>query len=101
MGWGRNLEAYSSSASARSASYPSLAGRKVIVSGGGSVIPGNLQTPRQMKWYSPDGGAEIFAAQCLVGRIQPDDIAAMALFPASDDARYCTAHNYWVDARWR
>ena len=25
----------------------------------------------------------------------------MALFLASDDARYCTAHNYWVDAGWR
>ena len=39
--------------------------------------------------------------QCLEGRIQPRDIAAMALFLASDDARFCTAHNYWVDAGWR
>jgi hypothetical protein len=23
------------------------------------------------------------------------------LFLASDDARFCTAHNYWVDAGWR
>lgn len=66
-----------------------------------TVIPGNVQTPRQMKWYSPEGEAEIVAAQCLDGRIQPTDIAAMALFLASDDARYCTAHNYWVDAGWR
>ena len=27
-------------------------------------------------------------------------VAAVA-FLASDDARYCTAHNYWVDAGWR
>ena len=66
-----------------------------------SIIPGNVQTPRQMKWYSPEGEAEIVAAQCLDGRIQPVDIAAMALFLASDDARFCTAHNYWVDAGWR
>jgi len=66
-----------------------------------AIIPGNVQTPRQMKWYSPEGEAEIVAAQCLDGRIQPVDIAAMALFLASDDARYCTAHNYWVDAGWR
>jgi NAD(P)-dependent dehydrogenase (short-subunit alcohol dehydrogenase family) len=66
-----------------------------------TIIPGNVQTPRQMKWYSPEGEAEIVAAQCLDGRIQPVDIAAMALFLASDDARYCTAHNYWVDAGWR
>ena len=66
-----------------------------------AVIPGNVQTPRQMKWYTPEGEAEIVAAQCLDGRIQPEDIAAMVLFLASDDARYCTAHNYWVDAGWR
>lgn len=66
-----------------------------------TIIPGNVQTPRQMKWYTPEGEAEIVAAQCLDGRIQPSDIAAMALFLASDDARYCTAHNYWVDAGWR
>ena len=66
-----------------------------------TVIPGNVQTPRQMKWYTTEGEAEIVAAQCLDGRIQPVDIAAMAMFLASDDARYCTAHNYWVDAGWR
>ncbi|QZH75693.1 MAG: SDR family oxidoreductase [Erythrobacter sp.] len=66
-----------------------------------TIIPGNVQTPRQMKWYTPEGEAEIVAAQCLDGRIMPVDIAAMALFLASDDARYCTAHNYWVDAGWR
>ena len=66
-----------------------------------AIIPGNVQTPRQQQWYTPEGEAEIVAAQCLDGRIQPADIAAMALFLASDDARFCTAHNYWVDAGWR
>ena len=66
-----------------------------------AIIPGNVQTPRQMKWYTPEGEAEIVAQQCLEGRIQPSDIAAMALFLARDDARICTAHNYWVDAGWR
>lgn len=66
-----------------------------------AIIPGNVQTPRQMRWYTPEAEAEIIAAQCLDGRIQPADIAAMALFLASDDARYCTAHNFWVDAGWR
>lgn len=66
-----------------------------------AIIPGNVQTPRQMRWYTPEGEAEIVAAQCLDGRILPVDIAAMALFLASDDARFCTAHNYWVDAGWR
>lgn len=66
-----------------------------------AIIPGNVQTPRQMQWYTPEGEAEIVAAQCLDGRIQPCDVAALALFLASDDARYCTAHNYWIDAGWR
>ena len=66
-----------------------------------AIVPGNVQTPRQMQWYTPEGEAEIVAAQCLDGRLLPVDIAAMALFLASDDARFCTAHNYWVDAGWR
>jgi D-xylose 1-dehydrogenase len=66
-----------------------------------AILPGNVQTPRQMRWYTPEGEAEIVAAQCLDGRILPVDIAAMAMFLASDDARFCTAHNYWVDAGWR
>ena len=65
------------------------------------ILPGNVETPRQAKWYTPEGEAAIIAAQCLKERIQPRDIAAMALFLASADARMCTGHNYWVDAGWR
>ncbi|MDP3403328.1 MAG: SDR family oxidoreductase [Brevundimonas sp.] len=65
------------------------------------IVPGNVKTPRQMKWYTPEGEAEIVAAQCLKGRILPEDIAAMALFLASDDARFVTGHEYFVDAGWR
>ncbi|MGR6328394.1 SDR family NAD(P)-dependent oxidoreductase [Sphingomonas sp. XXL09] len=66
-----------------------------------AIVPGNVQTPRQEKWYTPEGEAEIVAAQCLDARIQPADVAALALFLASDDARLCTGHNYWIDAGWR
>ena len=66
-----------------------------------TIIPGNVQTERQMRWYTPDGEAQIVAAQCLKGRLQPGDIAAMALFLASDEARFCTGHEYWVDGGWR
>ncbi|HEX7743157.1 MAG TPA: SDR family oxidoreductase, partial [Sphingobium sp.] len=45
--------------------------------------------------------AELVAAQCLDGRILPSDVAALALFLASDDARMCTGHDYFVDAGWR
>lgn len=65
------------------------------------IVPGNVKTPRQMKWYTPEGEAEIVAAQCLKGRLVPQDIAAMALFLASDDARLVTGHSFFVDAGWR
>jgi NAD(P)-dependent dehydrogenase (short-subunit alcohol dehydrogenase family) len=65
------------------------------------VIPGNVRTPRQLKWYTPEGEAEIVAAQCMDGRLMPEDIAAMVLFLASDDARLVTGHSYFVDAGWR
>jgi len=66
-----------------------------------TIVPGNVQTPRQEKWYTPEGEAEIVAAQCLNGRIQPADVAALVLFLASDDAKMCTGHDYFVDAGWR
>ncbi len=66
-----------------------------------TIVPGNVQTPRQERWYTPEGEAEIVSAQCLDGRIQPADVAALALFLASDDARMCTGHDYFVDAGWR
>lgn len=65
------------------------------------IVPGNVKTPRQMKWYTPEGEAEIVAAQCLKSRIEPSDVAALALFLASDDARFITGHEYFVDAGWR
>ena len=65
------------------------------------IVPGNVKTVRQMQWYTPEGEAEIVKAQCLKGRLVPDDIAAMALFLASDDARLVTGHEYFVDAGWR
>jgi NAD(P)-dependent dehydrogenase (short-subunit alcohol dehydrogenase family) len=65
------------------------------------IVPGNVRTPRQLKWYTPEGEAEIVNAQCLPGRLVPEDIAAFALFLASDDARLVTGHEYFVDAGWR
>jgi len=65
------------------------------------IVPGNVRTPRQLKWYTPEGEAEIVDAQCLTGRLEPQDVAAMALFLASDDARLITGHEYFVDAGWR
>jgi NAD(P)-dependent dehydrogenase (short-subunit alcohol dehydrogenase family) len=65
------------------------------------IAPGSVRTPRQLKWYpTPESEAEILANQAMKGRIEPRDVAALALFLASDDARYCTGHTYFVDAGW-
>ncbi len=64
------------------------------------VIPGNVKTPRQSRWYTPEDEAQIVAEQKLKVRIHPHHVAATVLFLASDAAAACTAHNYWVDAGW-
>ncbi len=65
------------------------------------VVPGNVRTPRQQRWYTPEGEAEIVAQQCLKGRLDPAHVAALVLFLASDDGAMCTGHEYWIDAGWR
>lgn len=65
------------------------------------VVPGNVRTPRQLQWYTPEGEAEIVDAQCLKGRLEPKDVAALVMFLASDDARMMTGHEYFIDAGWR
>ena len=49
-------------------------------------------------WHTPDAEARILARQCLKARLEPEDVAALVLFLAFDDARMCTAHEYFVDA---
>jgi len=66
------------------------------------IVPGAISTPRQtLLWHTPEVEAEIIARQCLKARVEPDDVAAMTLFLASDSARMCTAHSYFVDAGYR
>jgi NAD(P)-dependent dehydrogenase (short-subunit alcohol dehydrogenase family) len=66
-----------------------------------AVVPGNVKTPRQMKWYTPEGESEIVDQQSLKARVEPEHVASLVLFLASDDGRMCTGHEYWIDAGWR
>lgn len=67
-----------------------------------TIVPGAIKTPRQDKlWHDESETARILDTQCLKVRIMPEDVAALALFLASNDARMCTAHSYFVDAGWR
>ena len=64
------------------------------------IVPGAVDTPRQKKWQSSESEAKLVAAQCLHQRIEPEHVAAMALFLASDDAARCSGREYFVDAGW-
>ena len=67
-----------------------------------TVVPGAVSTARQdALWRDASADARILDQQCLKRTVMPDDIAAMTLFLASDDARVCTGHAYFVDAGWR
>lgn len=65
------------------------------------VTPGWVMTERQVRlWLDEAGERELKRNQCLPDKVMPEDIAAMVLFLASDQARACTAQEYVVDAGW-
>ena len=75
-----------------------LGGHRIRVN---TIIPGAVRTPRQLAlWHTPEGEATILAGQCLPQRVDPEDVAALALFLASDNARRCSGREYFVDAGW-
>ena len=66
-----------------------------------AIIPGAVRTPRQEKlWTGPDEGKKIMAAQLLQQRVECEDVAALTLFLASDNARACSGRESFVDAGW-
>ena len=65
------------------------------------LVPGWVMTERQMRlWLTPAGECQIEERQCLPDRLQPSDIARMALFLAADDSRMCTSQQFIVDGGW-
>jgi NAD(P)-dependent dehydrogenase (short-subunit alcohol dehydrogenase family) len=65
------------------------------------LTPGWIMTQRQIdKWLTPEGEEEIRRNQVLPDKVKPEDVAPLALFLASDDARACSAQEYIVDAGW-
>jgi NAD(P)-dependent dehydrogenase (short-subunit alcohol dehydrogenase family) len=66
-----------------------------------TITPGWVMTERQLAlWVTPESEVQMDQAQCLRGRLKPEDIANMVLFLASDDARMITSQNFVVDAGW-
>jgi D-xylose 1-dehydrogenase len=66
-----------------------------------TVSPGWVMTQRQIKlWLNPETERGLVHNQCLPDRMQPQDIANMVAFLASDAASMCTAQEFTVDAGW-
>ena len=64
-----------------------------------AVVPGWIMTERQKKlWATPESLAAHRERQCLPDLIEPQYVARMVLFLASEDAAMCTASNYMVEA---
>jgi D-xylose 1-dehydrogenase len=65
------------------------------------LIPGWTMTDRQLRhWITPVAEAEIERNQCLPGRVEPADVARLALWLAADDSRMCTSQTWVVDGGW-
>ena len=63
-----------------------------------ALLPGWVMTQRQIeKWLTPEAKTQLLAEQCLKETIQPEDVAQLALFLASDDSRMITAQSYVLD----
>ena len=63
------------------------------------IVPGAIVTERQKQlWLQPDDEQRFLDLQSLKFRLQPDDVARVALFLASDEARGMAGQNVIVDA---
>lgn len=66
-----------------------------------TLVPGWTMTERQQRlWLDEAGKQAIAAGQCLPDRVQPSDLAAAALFLASDASRMITSQDIIVDGGW-
>jgi NAD(P)-dependent dehydrogenase (short-subunit alcohol dehydrogenase family) len=63
-----------------------------------ALSPGWVVTKRQLElWLTPEAEAEWMKQVALQERIEPEDIARLALFLASDDSRMITGQNLVID----
>lgn len=63
-----------------------------------AITPGWVVTDRQLAlWLTPEAEADWMRQTALTSRILPDDVARLALFLASDDARMITGQDHVID----
>lgn len=63
-----------------------------------AISPGWVATPKQLeKWLTKEEEAELMNRVCLKRRLDAQEVAKLALFLASDDARMITAQDFTID----
>lgn len=66
-----------------------------------TLVPGWVMTEKQLAMWVDDAARDLIArSQCLPGSVEPEHIANMALFLASDVSAMCSAQNFIVDGGW-
>jgi D-xylose 1-dehydrogenase len=65
------------------------------------VMPGAIFTERQSKlWFTEEYKKEILNRQALKIEIQPEEVAKLVLFLASDESSAITNQSFVIDAGW-
>lgn len=63
-----------------------------------TVLPGWVMTEKQKRlWLTPEGEAELMTQQALKEKIEPEDVADLVLFLASDNSRMVSGQSLVVD----
>jgi NAD(P)-dependent dehydrogenase (short-subunit alcohol dehydrogenase family) len=52
------------------------------------------------RWLTPELEQVVLDGQCLKHLVEPEDVAKMVAFLASEDARSCTNQTFVIDAGW-
>jgi D-xylose 1-dehydrogenase len=52
------------------------------------------------RWLTPELERVILEGQCLKRIIEPEEVASLVAFLASDDSKSCTNQTFTIDAGW-
>ena len=61
-------------------------------------LPG--RNARSKRWLTPELKRTILDGQCLKRFIEPEEVAILVAFLASDDAKSCKNQTFIIDAGW-